>query len=161
MVDGVLLSTAGRSLIESIRMEAPKIKRHRRWGKKPEGWDDKRGEIEKKMEEIMAERRVSQDTETTMSAPIISRMLSIGSVDDDEKGIFLTSTYDFAYSGEKVCIGISLNSVFALDKISIWINIFLSSPQNMFWVLSGITLLRWFSEYPLPIVNREIRKKYQ
>ena len=89
MVDGILLSTSGRNLIESIRMEAPKIKRTRRWGKKPEGWDDKRGEIEKKMEEIMAERRGSQDAEPSMSAPIISRMLSIGSVDDDDKGIFL------------------------------------------------------------------------
>ena len=72
-------------------MEAPKIKRTRRWGKKPEGWDDKRGEIEKKMEEIMAERRGSQDAEPSMSAPIISRMLSIGSVDDDDKGIFFQS----------------------------------------------------------------------
>ena len=68
-------------------MEAPKIKRHRRWGKKPEGWDDKRGEIDRKVEEIMAGRQVSQDSDTVMSAPTISRMLSIGSADDDEKGI--------------------------------------------------------------------------
>ena len=66
-------------------MEAPKIKRNRRWGKKPEGWDEKRGEIERKMEELMAER-VSQDSDSVMLAPTISRMLSIGSADDDEKG---------------------------------------------------------------------------
>ena len=67
-------------------MEAPKIKRNRRWGKKPEGWDDKRGEIARKVEEIMAER-VSQDSDSAMLAPTISRMLSIGSADDEEKGI--------------------------------------------------------------------------
>ena len=66
-------------------MEAPKIKRNRRWGKKPEGWDEKRGEIERKMEELMAER-VSQDSDSASMAPTISRMLSIGSADDEEKG---------------------------------------------------------------------------
>ena len=70
-------------------MEAPKIKRNRRWGKKPDGWDEKKGEIEieNKMKELVAEKLLSQDgTPSDGSTPALTRLLSIGSVEEEEKG---------------------------------------------------------------------------
>ena len=57
LMDGILVTQQAKKLIERNMMEAPKIKRNRRWGKKPEGWDDKlhqKGEIEKKQGSTLA-----------------------------------------------------------------------------------------------------------
>ena len=89
MMDGIWITQQAKKNLEKTMMEAPKIKRNRRWGKKPDGWDEKKGEIEieNKMKELVAEKLLSQDgTPSDGSTPALTRLLSIGSVEEEEKG---------------------------------------------------------------------------
>lgn len=88
LFDGVHVTQNAKRQIEKTMMEAPKIKRNRRWSKKPAGWDEKQEEIVKKIEELRMARQASQDSEG-MSTPVLSRPLSIGSDKDEDKGLIM------------------------------------------------------------------------
>lgn len=84
-----MVSQYAKRQLDKIVMEAPKVRRRRRWSKKPEDWDEEREEehkIELKMQEIIEVRKQSADVETVASTPALSRLLSGGSDKDDDKG---------------------------------------------------------------------------
>lgn len=86
LFDGVHITQNAKRQIEKTMMEAPKIKRNRRWSKKPEGWNEKQELIEKKIEELKMARQNSHDSDGSTSTPALSRLLSVGSDKDDDKG---------------------------------------------------------------------------
>lgn len=89
LCDGVMVTQHAKRQIEKIVVEPPKIRRTRRWSKKPEGWDEEREEeqkIERKMQEIMEGRKQTTDGESVSAAPALTRLLSVGSDKDDDKG---------------------------------------------------------------------------
>ena len=89
LCDGIMVSQFAKRHLEKIALEPPKVRRRRRWSKKPEDWDEMREEehkIERKMQEIMEVRKATVDTETAAATPALSRLLSGGSDKDDDKG---------------------------------------------------------------------------
>jgi hypothetical protein len=115
LFDGVHITQHAKRQIEKTMMEAPKIKRNRRWSKKPEGWNEKKEEIEKKIEELKMARQNSQDSEGS-STPALSRLLSVGSDKDDDKGwsaivslnLYLSS-FAFVVLFPRLCVFFCLN----------------------------------------------------
>ena len=88
-VDGVFMSQQAKRAIEKIVVEPPKVRRKRRWSKKPENWDATQEEtlqLQKKMAEIREERKgTTEDGASATVAPALQRLLSSSS-DKDEQG---------------------------------------------------------------------------
>ncbi|XP_052230616.1 uncharacterized protein LOC127844448 isoform X3 [Dreissena polymorpha] len=98
LCDGVLISKQAKSQIDKIIIEPPKIRRTRRWSKRPENYDETLEEkmmLEAKMKEIREGRRGASDSQdSSTAAPALHRLLSSSSDRDDDRDMDMKSPED-------------------------------------------------------------------
>ncbi|XP_052804919.1 histone-lysine N-methyltransferase 2D-like isoform X3 [Mya arenaria] len=104
LIDGVLVSQQAKRQIEKILVEPPKVRRKRRWSKKPDNWDETQEEtlqLEKKMAEIREGRKTSEGDPAPVSpaTPALQRLLSTGS-DNNEPELDVKSQDGFDLKAE-------------------------------------------------------------